>query len=72
MDAYTCQISTLWEAAVKSMKLLLVKVVGSHNFFIDELYIVTVEIEAILNSWPLNPLDSAQDDGIEVLIPVSG
>ena len=49
----------LWEAAVKSMKLLLAKVVGSHNLFIDELYSITVEIEAILNSRPLTPLDSA-------------
>ena len=59
----------LWEAAVKSMKLLLAKVVGSHNLFIDELYSITVEIEAILNSRPLTPLDSARDDGIEVLTP---
>ena len=59
----------LWEAAVKSMKLLLTKVVGPHNLFIDELYSVTVEIEAVLNSRPLTPLDSAPDDGIEVLTP---
>ena len=59
----------LWEASVKSMKLLLTKVVGPHNLFIDELYSITVEIEAILNSRPLTPLDSAQDDGIEVLTP---
>ena len=50
----------LWEAAVKTMKLLLAKVVGSHNLFIDELYSITVEIEAILNSRPLIPLDSAE------------
>ena len=59
----------LWEAAVKSMKFLLAKVVGSHNLFIDELYSITVKIEAILNSRPLTPLDSARDDGIEVLTP---
>ena len=59
----------LWEATVKSMKLLLAKVVGSHNLFIDELYSITVEIEAILNSRPLTLLDSARDDGIEVLTP---
>ena len=51
------------------MKLLLAKVVGSHNLFIDELYSITVEVEAILNSRPLTPLDSARDDGIEVLTP---
>ncbi len=59
----------LWEAAIKSMKLLLAKVVGSHNLFIGELYSVTVDIEAVLNSRPLTPLDSTQDDGIEVLTP---
>ncbi len=59
----------LWEAAVKSMKLLLNKVVGSHNLFMDELYTITVEIEAVLNSRPLVPLESSSDDGIEVLTP---
>ncbi len=59
----------LWEAAVKSMKLLLSKVVGPHNLFIDELYSITVEVEAALNSRPLTPMDSAPDDGIEVLTP---
>ncbi len=48
---------------------LLTKVVGPHNLFIDELYSITVEVKAILNSRPLTPLDSAQDDGIEVLTP---
>ena len=56
----------LWEAAVKSMKQLFTKVVGPHNLFMDELYSLTVEIEAALNSRPLTPL---ADDGIEVLTP---
>ena len=43
--------------------------VGSHNLFIDELYSITVEIEAILKCRPLTPLDSARDDTIEVLTP---
>ena len=59
----------LWEAAVKSMKLLLTKVIGPNNLFIDELYSLTVEIEAALNSRPLIPIDSVADDGIEVLTP---
>ena len=59
----------LWEAAVKSMKLLLNKVVGPHHLFIDELYSLTVEVESVLNSRPLTPLDCASDDGIEVLTP---
>ena len=42
----------LWEAAVKSMKQLSTKIVGQHNLFMDELYFLTVEIEAVLNSQP--------------------
>ena len=59
----------LWEAAVKSMKFLLTKVIGPNNLFIDELYSLTVEIEAALNSRPLIPIDSVADDGIEALTP---
>ena len=59
----------LWEAAVKSMKLLLTKVIGPNNLFVDELYSLTIEIEAALNSRPLIPIDSVADDGIEVLTP---
>ena len=40
----------LWEVAVKSMKQLFTKIVGPHNLFMDELYFITVEIKAILNS----------------------
>ena len=49
------------------MKFLLNKVVGPHHLFIDELYSLTGEVESVLNSRPLTPLDSASDDGIEVL-----
>ena len=59
----------LWEAAVKLMQLLLTKVIGPNNLFIDELSSLTVEIEAALNSRPLIPIDSVADDGIEVLTP---
>ena len=48
---------------------LLNKVVGPHHLFIDELYSLTVEVESVLNSRLLTPLDSASDDGIEVLTP---
>ena len=56
-------------AAVKSTKQLFTKIVGAHNLFMDELYFLTVEIEAVLNSRPLTPLDSSPDDGIDVLTP---
>ncbi len=35
----------------------------------DELNTITVEIEAVLNSHPLVPLESSSDDGIECLTP---
>ena len=54
---------------MRSMKRLLIKVVGPHNLFMDELYFLTVEIEAVLNSRPLTLLDSSLDDGVEVLTP---
>ena len=60
MDSLSCEISTLWGLVGGG------KVVGPHNLFIDELYSITVEVEAALNSRPLTPMDSAPD---EVLTP---
>ncbi len=48
----------LWEAAVKSMKLLLRKNVAPHPLRYDELYTLVTEAEAILNSRPLLPLQT--------------
>ena len=43
------QFGGLWEATVKSMKQLFTKLLGPHNLFMDDLYFLTVEIEAVLN-----------------------
>ena len=59
----------LWEAAVKSMKLLLYKTVRPHHLFTHELFTILVEVEAALNSRPLIPLESGPADGLEVLTP---
>jgi hypothetical protein len=58
----------LWEAAVKSFKSHLRKVVGSVKLTFEEMVTVLTQIEGCLNSRPLVslPLD---DDGIEALTP---
>ena len=59
----------LWEAAVKSMKVLLRKIVGECKLKFDELTTLLTEAEAIMNSRPLVPIDSLPDDGVSLLTP---
>ncbi|GFU23031.1 integrase catalytic domain-containing protein [Trichonephila clavipes] len=58
----------LWEAAIKSCKYHLKKVVNGINLTYQELLMVTVQIEGILNSRPLYPL-SNNDDDFQLLTP---
>ena len=58
----------LWEAAVKSMKKHLKRIVGNVKLTFEELSTVLTQIEACLNSRPLVPLNN-DDDGIEALTP---
>ncbi|GFW36706.1 integrase catalytic domain-containing protein [Trichonephila clavipes] len=58
----------IWEAAIKSCKYHLKRVVNGINLTYDELLTVTVQIEGILNSRPLCPL-SNNDDDFQVLTP---
>ena len=58
----------LWEAAVKSMKTHLCRIVGNVKLTFEELTTVLTQIEACLNSRPLAPLLN-DDDGIEALTP---
>lgn len=59
----------LWEAAVKSAKTHLCRVVGDVKLTFEELSTVLTQIEACLNSRPLVPVNVPDEDGIEVLTP---
>ena len=60
----------LWEAAVKSAKHHLKRVVGNQKLTYEEFSTVAAQVEACLNSRPLLPMDSHSPDG--VLIPTPG
>lgn len=59
----------LWEAAVKSFKTVLKKVVGTTQLSFEELSTVLAEAEAVLNSRPLTPMESSPEDGVTALTP---
>lgn len=52
----------LWEAAVKSTKHHLRRVMGNSIFTYEQLYTLLVQIESILNSRPLTPLSNDPND----------
>lgn len=59
----------LWEAAVKSVKTILRKVLGGHRLTFEELCTVSTEAEAVVNSRPLTPMNTFSDDAIAPLTP---
>ena len=59
----------LWEAAIKSLKKHLHRIVGNVKLTFEELLTVLTQIEACLNSRPLTALPSDEDGGIQVLTP---
>lgn len=52
----------LWEAGIKSSKLLLKRTIGNTSLTFEEMYSLLVQIESILNSRPLTPLSSNPQD----------
>ena len=67
IPAFSPHMGGLWEAAVKSMKRHLRRVMGTRRFTLEELITVTCRIEACLNSRPLIPFTSHDPDGVEAL-----
>ena len=59
----------LWEAAVKSMKTHLRRVIGETLLTFEELSTIACRIEACLNSRPLTPQTSHNSEGLEILTP---
>ena len=58
----------LWEAAVKSLKTHLRKVIGETNLTFEELTTILAQIQACLNSQPLT-LIPGEGDEVEPLTP---
>jgi len=59
----------LWEAAVKQAKVLLHKNLSAHRLRFDEFYTLLVEIESVLNSRPMYPIQIDQAAPEEPLTP---
>lgn len=62
IPSYSPVFAGLWEAAVKSVKHHLKRVLGSQVFTYEQLYTVLVQIEGILNSRPITPMSSDVED----------
>ena len=59
----------LWEAAVKSAKHHLKRVVGQQRLNFEDFATITAQVEACLNSCPLGALTSHSPDGVAPLTP---
>ncbi len=62
IPARTPHFGGLWEAGVKSMKTLLRKLISPHPLRFHELSTLLTEVESILNSRPLTPVNSTSSE----------
>ncbi|XP_018358471.1 PREDICTED: uncharacterized protein LOC108758159 [Trachymyrmex cornetzi] len=58
----------LWEAAIKSAKYHMKRIIGNASLNYDEMSTVITEIEAILNSRPISPMSNDPND-VQALSP---
>lgn len=65
---YSPHIGGIWEAAVKSAKTHMRKIIGVNVLSFEELYIIVTQIEACLNSRPITPLSDDTTD-LQALTP---
>ena len=59
----------LWEAAVKSAKKLLKDSLETSPLTFEELTTVLTQVEAVINSRPLLPLETLPEEGVQPLTP---
>lgn len=68
IPAYSPHMGGLWEAGVKSMKYHLKRIL-THHVTYEEMSTILCQVEACLNSRPLNILDDQDTDNLQPLTP---
>ena len=59
----------IWETGVRSAKRLLKKTTNNLTFTCEEFDTILTQVEAVLNSRPIAPLETISEEGLEALTP---